>query len=264
MRCAHLQSFVLGALLVLGGCAERATPPALALTPPAPTNLDLFDAARSRPVPVALYGARTGRPKPLAVVSHGYGGKNTDYGFIARWLAEHGFIVASIQQDLPGDPAPASQGNLRELRRPIWQRGAETILYVARELRARKLANSTPLVLVGHSNGGDTVMLFATEHPELARTAISLDNRRMPIPRTKRPRICSLRSSDFPADQGVLPDPHEQRASGMLIERVPVGHNDMWDGATEAQKKVMLDVIATCLDGKAGRSSRRARRPSPG
>lgn len=57
---------------------------------------------------------------------------------------------------------------------------------------------------------------------------ISLDNRRMELPRTKQPRIYSLRSSDQPADEGVLPTIEEQEKFGIKIIKLPnTIHNDM-------------------------------------
>lgn len=234
--------------LLLVGCASH-TPPSYSGPALAPKGVELFDAARQRPVPVVLYGAFSdGLGKPLAVISHGYGGHNTDYSFIASALVRRGYVVASIEHlERPGDPPMASSGNLAELRRPAWQIGADSIGFVVDELRGRRLANRTRVVLVGHSNGGDMTMLFSSERPNDVRAAFSLDNRRMPVPRTVRPRICSARSSDFAADPGVLPTSDERKALGMVIVDVPVKHNDMWDGATAQQHQAMLKVLSTCL-----------------
>ena len=246
MREVRLQRLALAFMLAAAGCAAPA--PGRPAAAPAPSTLELFDKSRQRRIPVALYGAAAGRPRPLAILSHGYGGRSTDYGFIARALAARGYVVASIQQDLPGDPVPASQGDLATLRRPIWQLGADSIRFTIEALHARRIADRRPAVLIGHSNGGDMTMLFAARHPELARAAISLDNRRMAMPRTARPRICSVRSSDFPADPGVLPTPEEQRAHAMLIAGIPgLRHDDMTDSATAAQKQAMLKLIFACL-----------------
>jgi len=105
------------------------------------------------------------------------------------------------------------------------------------------------LLLVGHSNGGDMAMLFAHEHPRLVESIISLDNRRMPLPRTRHPRILSIRSSDQVADEGVLPTDAEQKTFGIKTVKLPATiHNDMWDGATEAQKLEMSKIISNFLE----------------
>ena len=228
--------------LLLAGCADVPAP--AAIDPPA--TLQLVDAARQRPVPVVLYGG-PGPHRPLVILSHGYGGQPTGYGFIANSLAERGYLVAAIDHELPGDAPIPSGGNAYQVRMPNWRIGANSIGYVIAELRRRRLSSGAPAVLVGHSNGGDMAMLFAAEHPELVRAAISLDNRRHPLPRTARPRICSIRSSDQPADPGVLPSPAEQARFGIQISQATVIHNDMWDGATPEQKQAMLAAVLRCL-----------------
>jgi pimeloyl-ACP methyl ester carboxylesterase len=237
-------ALALAAAALLAGCA--AVPPAA----PAPRRIDLVDAARQRLVPLLLYG-RPGPRRPLAIVSHGYGGQPGEYSFIAEALAARGYVVAAIDHELPGDPPIASDGNLFERRMPNWQTGAQSIAFVIAELRARRLVDpQAPAVVIGHSNGGDMTMLLASEHPELARAAISLDSRRFPLPRTRSPRICSIRSADQPADPGVLPNAEEARALGMQIAQVPgLIHNDMWDGATLEQRAAMLGLILRCLRG---------------
>lgn len=185
------------------------------------------------------------------MLSHGYGGHNGAYAFIAEALARRGYVVASIEHlERPGDPPMAAGGDrLAERRRPVWRIGADSIAFVIRELRARGLARHAKALLIGHSNGGDMTMLFAAEHPEQVSAAVSLDNRRMPLPRTSNPRICSIRSSDQLPDPGVLPAAAEQARLAMVIRSVAVRHDDMWDGAAESQKREMLAVVEACLDG---------------
>lgn len=239
--------------LLLAGCAHYSRQLAIG-SAGEPTKVELFDADRKRPIPLVIYGETKGETKgetakPLAIISHGYGGHNTAYSFLASALVRQGYLVASIEHlERPGDPPMANDGNLAERRRPVWQIGADSIGYVIRELRRERLARGdVGVVVIGHSNGGDMTMLFASEHPETVRVALSLDNRRMPVPRTTMPRICSMRSSDFAADPGVLPPPGEQKTLGMVITTVPVKHNDMWDGASAPQKQAMLAVLSSCL-----------------
>jgi predicted dienelactone hydrolase len=219
----------------------------LAAAAPGPQRLALVDQARGRLIPVALYGATPGKPKPLALLSHGYGGRNTDYAFVAEALAERGYVVASVQHELAGDPPMPTQGDPAVVRRPFWEQGAANLRHVILEMRSRRLADRRPVLLVGHSNGGDSSMLFAAQHGRMVRAVFTLDNRRMRMPRIARPRICSVRSSDQPADPGVLPTAAEQRRYRMAIGTVPVIHNDMWDGATAAQKAAMLGWLWRCL-----------------
>jgi predicted dienelactone hydrolase len=219
-------------------------------------TLPLLDDARKRSVPVTIYtdkASQTRGPR-LAIISHGYGGKNTDYGFIATYLATHGYYVASIQHEIPGDEPLPKTGNPYETRKPSWERGVQNILFVRAELKKRRPdLDVGNLLLVGHSHGGNTSMLFAKEHPDLVHTVISLDNRRMPFPRTSKPQLFSLRSSDQPADDGVLPSPEEQTKFGIKVIKLPAtNHDDMWDGATAAQKAEMI----RCIDEFLGEQDR--------
>lgn len=221
---------------------------AASLAAPVPQTLELVDPERNRAIPVALYGAAPGGRRPLALISHGYGGRNTDYSFIAAALAARGYVVASVQHELKGDPPMPTQGDPAVVRRPFWDQGAANLRHVIGELRARGIANRRPVLLIGHSNGGDSSMLLAGQHGTLVDRVFTLDNRRMRMPRTARPRICSVRSSDQPADRGVLPTIAEQKRYRMVIGTVAgLIHNDMSDAATPAQKEAMLDWLQRCL-----------------
>ncbi|HEX8535561.1 MAG TPA: hypothetical protein VF662_15475 [Allosphingosinicella sp.] len=95
-------------------------------------------------------------------------------------------------------------------------------------------------------------MLLAMLHPEVGEAVFSLDNRRMPLSRTKRPRICSARSSDRPADEGVLPSPDDRQRFDMVIVGLKdVRHDEMSDAASPEQKRAMLEVLNRCLSGSS-------------
>jgi predicted dienelactone hydrolase len=236
----RLVLLAVAALLMAARAAPTDVPP--------PGRAHLYDFARQRAVPVKLYGARWGRPRPLVLISHGYGGRNTDYSFLAEALAERGYVVASVQHEMMNDPPLPTQGDPAVVRRPSWERGAANLLFAIGEMRRMGLADRRPVVLIGHSHGGDSSMLFAAHHGALVRAVFTLDNRRMAMPRTARPRICSVRSSDQPADPGVLPTAAEQTRYDMVIGSVPgLVHNDMSDVATPDQKRAMLARLWRCL-----------------
>ncbi|GAB3280217.1 alpha/beta fold hydrolase [Larkinella harenae] len=214
-------------------------------------SLNLFDKVRNRLIPVALYmPQRSTAPLKLAVLSHGYGGTNKAYSFIAHNLVAHGYLVASIQHELPTDEPIPTTGNPYEVRMPNWKRGSENIHFVIKELQKQKPdLDADHVLLIGHSNGGDMSMLFAQQYPTLVSQVISLDNRRMPLPRVRTPRILSIRSSDQIADKGVLPTIEEQRQFGIRIVQLPdTIHNDMWDGATTTQKQEINKAISDFID----------------
>jgi dienelactone hydrolase len=246
--------------LLAGSCSGQLVPQRAArATTPDWTQLSLrtdtsrvVDATRHRAIPLVTYVAAGAAPQSklkVALLNHGYHGKNTEYVFLAKNLVAHGYYVVSLQHELPGDEPLAMTGNPQETRRPNWQQGVQNMLYVLQELRrTHPKLDYRHLLLMGHSNGGDMAALFAQEHPEQVDRLISFDNRRMPLPRARRPHVLSLRSSDQPADAGVLPTPAEQAKFGMTIVQLPATvHNDMWDGATAAQQQEMNSLISTFL-----------------
>ncbi len=216
----------------------------------------LFDKARNREIPVEIYQPVTYKNIPfqqVIIINHGYHrnvpGANKRYSILAKHLAEKGYLVASIQHELPTDDTIPSIGVPQIVRLPFWERGVENIKFTIAELKKRyPFADFKHLVLQGHSNGGDMVMLFAQKYPDEVDKVISFDNRRMALPRVSQPKIYTIRSSDLPADEGVLPNDEEQGKYGItVIRQDKIIHNDMDDGATESQQKLLLDWVDTFL-----------------
>jgi predicted peptidase len=221
-------------------------------------RLELFDYSRNRSIPVALYYPDTLTIKqPMVVFNHGYnenqGTPYLSYAYLNTFLARHGYFVVSIQHELPSDDPLPTTGNLREKRMPNWENGVQNILFVVPELKTR-LPNldDKRVNVIGHSNGGDISMLFATEYPRKTRKAISLDNRRMPIPAIDTLKIYSLRANDLPADEGVIPSVQKQIKHGMSIITLPnTKHIEMCDDtATEEQKKEIQEYVLKFLEEK--------------
>jgi predicted esterase len=224
------------------------------------TRLDsvkLFDQSRNRVVPVALYFPQTSKKitkQKVVIFSHGYGankgGDNLSCSYLNENLASHGYFVASIQHELPTDSLLPTTGIPQIVRRTNWERGVENILFTLNELkRTHPDLDYKHLILIGHSSGGDMSMLFGSKYPDLVDKIISLDNRRVAFPRTKHPRIYSLRSSDQPADEGVLPTPEEQTEYSMKIIKLNhTIHNDMNNNATEEQRKEINNYILDFLN----------------
>lgn len=215
-------------------------------------RLDLWDATRSRQIPVTFYfprGFQQNTSLPVVIFSHGYGankgGDNVAYSYLTNALAAHGYFVASIQHELPTDELLPLTGKPQEVRRPNWERGAQNILFVLKELKRLKPSlDYTSTTLIGHSNGGDMSMLFAYQHPEWVHKVISLDSRRMPFPRVSKPQLYSLRSSDQVADEGVLPTSEEQQQLGIHLVQLPqTKHNDMDDSGTATQHEEINQYI---------------------
>src|SRR6476661_5416837 len=147
-------------------------------------TLNLFDAARQRPVAVDLAVRRDYEMKanagywklPVAIISNGNTVKNTEYSFMANVFAARGYLVASIQQDLPSDPPLMTKVGLPYVgRRGVYEKDEANILFVLEQLKhLQPNADYRHLTLVGHSNGGDVAMYFAKQHPELVSKVITL------------------------------------------------------------------------------------------
>jgi predicted esterase len=203
-----------------------------------------LDSSRNRLIPVAFYFPVLDNKisnQQLVIISHGYGenkpGANKSYSYLTKKLASKGYYVVSIQHELPTDDLLPLTGIPQVVRRSNWERGVENILFVLNELKKTEL-DFKHVNLIGHSNGGDMTVLFAHKYPNLVEKIISLDNRRMELPRTSTPKIYSLRSSDQPADEGVLPTVAEQEKFGIKIIKLPnTIHNDMNDRGNKRQKR---------------------------
>jgi len=226
-------------------------------------TLDLFDATRQRPVSVDLAVRRDyemqasegTRTLPVALISNGNTVKNTEYSFLENVLAARGYLVASIQQDLPSDPPLVTKVGMPYVGRlDVYKRGEANILFVVDELKKiEPNADYDHLTLVGHSNGGDVAMYTAKEHPGLVSKVITLDNLRVPFVHNAKMKILSFRSTDpnFKTDPGVLPTPEQAKAEGIDIVKTPFQHTWMSDRGPEDAR----EQIQSTLEKFLGRSS---------
>jgi hypothetical protein len=226
-------------------------------------TLSLFDTARQRPVAVDLAVRRDYEMKaddgywklPVAVISNGNTVKNTEYSFLANVFAARGYLVASIQQDLPTDPPLMTKVGLPYVgRREVYQKGEANILFVVQQLKqVQPNADYDRLTLVGHSNGGDTAMYFAKQHPELVAKVVTLDNLRVPFVLSDKLKILSFRSSDpnFRTDPGVLPSPEQAKTDGIDIVHTKFQHTWMSDRGPDSAK----ERIEATLDQFLGNGS---------
>jgi hypothetical protein len=212
-------------------------------------TVNLFDAARQRPVAVDLAVRRDYEMKaddgfwklPVAVISNGNTVRNTEYSFLGNVFAARGYLVASIQQDLPTDPPLVTKiGQPYVGRQEVYEKGEANILFVLEQLKKlQPNADYDHLTLVGHSNGGDTAMYFAKQHPELISKLVTLDNLRVPFVLNDKLKILSFRSKDptFVTDPGVLPTSQQAKADGIDIVTTQFQHTWMSDRGPEAVKE---------------------------
>ena len=215
-------------------------------------TVTLSDPARNRKIPVAFYDPGSENPE-VVVFSHGYGQNRRKsylaYSYLTHFLALKGYFVVSVQHELPTDELIPSAGIPQIVRRPFWERGADNILFVINQLKKDDpRLNFRKITLIGHSNGADMTALFPQKYPHIAHKIITLDNRRMVLPRDKNLKVYTLRSSDQPADEGVLPtDPEIRKFEITIIKLSDVKHNDMDDHADAVQRKEIQDYILKFL-----------------
>jgi hypothetical protein len=226
-------------------------------------TLSLYDATRRRPVAVDLAVRRDYEMKadygfsklPIAVISNGNTVKNTEYSFLANVLAARGYLVASIQQDLPSDPPLMTRIGMPYVgRHGVYIRCEANILFVLGELqKLQPNATYDHLTLVGHSNGGDVSMYFAKEHPELVSKVITLDNLRVPFVLSDKMKILSFRSKDpqFKTDPGVLPTPKQAKTNGVDIVDTGALHTDLSDRGPDAVKEKIQGTLDRFLRDSA-------------
>jgi hypothetical protein len=226
-------------------------------------TLNLFDVSRQRPISVDLAVRRDYETKadngfwklPVAIISNGNTVKNTEYSFLANALAARGYLVASIQQDLPSDPPLMTKVGLPYVgRREVYMRCEANILFVLGELQKRQPnADYDHLTLVGHSNGGDVSMYVAKQHPELVSKVITLDNLRVPFVLSDRLKILSFRSKDpnFRTDPGVLPTPTQTSADGIDIVNTGALHTQLSDRGPDSVKEKIQATLDKFLSDSA-------------
>lgn len=213
-------------------------------------TVKLYDSQRERIVPIAVYEPKHINKKTSVVIfNHGYGQNATDsyvtYSCLTKPLAMKGYYVISIQHELPDDTPLAMTGEFMKTRLSNWERGVENIVFTIEQFkRLKPELNWNNLSVIGHSNGGDVAMLLATNHPTIAQKVISLDHRRMIIPRCSKPKIYTLRGSDYEADDNVIPTIEEQKTYQITVIKLDgVKHGDMDNKGTREQHNVVANYI---------------------
>jgi hypothetical protein len=220
-------------------------------------TLNLFDTTRQRAVAVDIAVRRDYEMKAnagygklaVAILSHGNTVKNTEYSFLANAFAARGYMVASIQHDLPTDPPMVTrEGSLYVGRLAAYERAEQNIFFAIGELKTyQPNADYDHLTMVGHSNGGDISLYFAQEHPDLVVRCVTLDNLRVPLLESQATKILSFRSRDnnFKPDPGVVPSTKEPDID---VVRTEAQHTDMSDRGPERLKESIQGVLDRFLE----------------
>jgi pimeloyl-ACP methyl ester carboxylesterase len=192
---------------------------------------------------------------PVAVLNHGNTVKFTEYSFLANVFAARGYLVVSIQHDLPSDPPMVTKvGELYVGRLPQIQRGIANIRFAVDEMKkVQSNADYDHLTVVGHSMGGDITMYFAKMHPELVKKVVTLDNLRVPFLTDGRFKILSFRSKDpqFKPDPGVVPAEEVCEKAGITVVNTGFQHNDMRDTGPDQAKESIQGMLDKFLDDES-------------
>lgn len=221
--------------------------------------MNVFDQPRDRIIPVEVYEPEklpacvVSDRCPAAIISAGYGVDHTKYRFLAEAFLEQGYLVVAVGHELPGDPPLSISGDLYETRKENWSRGAKSLTVVRAALKKQFPGfNFDQVTLVGHSNGGDISAWFANREPEAIKELITLDHRRVPLPKKKGFPILSVRAGDFPADEGVLPHSSEQKAFDACVVEFPrARHNDMTDDGPQWLRRAVYSTVFEYISGRS-------------
>lgn len=214
-------------------------------------NEYVFDASRNRQIPIQIYSLSDSKlwNGKLVLLNAGYGSSNTEYDYIAQELAEGGYYVVSVQHEIQTDEMIPSGDDIIKLRMPNWTEGVQSVRQVLSYLKENTPSVSTKKInLIGHSNGGDISVLYATKNPERVQSLITLDHRRMPIPLSKNYKTLSIRADQFEADPGVIPSKADQKKYKVqIVDLKNVDHNYLRDIATKETKQLVLSSILAFL-----------------
>lgn len=222
-------------------------------------RMPLFDTARNRSVPVDIYVRRDKEMKamaglevlPVAIVSHGNTVGSHQYSFLANMLAARGYLVASVQHDLPTDPPLSMKGYPYVGRLPSYERGVANIDFVIRELRqSEPIADYDHLTMVGHSQGGDISVFYAAGHPDSVVKVVTLDNLRVPLEFAKA-KIISFRSNGadyYKPDAGVVPSEADCEKEGIQLVMTGAHHTNLEDRGPDDVKDRVASRLAQFLD----------------
>jgi alpha/beta hydrolase fold len=224
-------------------------------------TLTFYDASRdNRPVAVDLAVRRDKEMQanagmitlPVAILNHGNTVKFTDYSFLANVFAARGYLVVSIQHDLPTDPPMVTKvGELYVGRLPQYQRDIANIRFAIDEMnKVQSNADYDHLTMVGHSMGADVSLYFAKLYPDKIKKVVTLDNLRVPFMTDGKFKILSFRSKDpvFKADPGVVPDDDVCEKAGITVVRTGFQHNDMRDTGPDEAKASIQGMLDKFLD----------------
>lgn len=218
-------------------------------------HLDIFDQSRDRHIPISVTyptnenACQPKSPCEVVFISAGYRVPYEKYAFLTDRLIELNYLVIAIDHELPSDPPLSRTGNLYETRIENWQRGAKTIDFVHNYLSKRFLNyDFDHLTLIGHSNGGDISTWLTKQNSSYVKQLITLDHKRVTLPKNKNIKVLSVRATEYPTKKGVLLTDSEQNKFGVCIVEIPNSkHMDLTDYGLEPVQQKVRQLVESFL-----------------
>lgn len=104
------------------------------------------------------------------------------------------------------------------------------------------------MLVVGHSLSGDSSAQFAADNQSRVSGFISLDSRRVALPRSRGIHVLTVRASDTIIDPGVLPNREERSRYGTCVVHIEGSrYNDMQHGGSKHLNGRIASAIDTFL-----------------
>ncbi|MFP2768145.1 alpha/beta hydrolase [Oceanisphaera sp. KMM 10153] len=214
-------------------------------------TLIIHDAERERNIPISVSlptearACTLARKCKVAFLSAGNRVPYEQYRFISERLNSLGYLTIAVDHELPQDPPLSRAGDLYQTRIENWQRGAVTLAFLQQQLPDRFTEyDFNQLLLVGHSNGGDISAWLANEGKDYIVNLITLDHRRVSLPKSDAVRVLSIRATEYPTAQAVLLTDAEQREyNGCVVAITDSKHMDLSDYGTAWVKQTVAEVI---------------------
>lgn len=199
-------------------------------------------------VPPDVRACTRAQPCPVAILSPGYGLSGSDYSFVTQNLNRMGYLVVALRDSSGGMELDQDAPIAKQLRAMahVTSRSISTVID-GTAVRYPQF-DWRHLLLVGHSLGGDSSAQFAADNPSRVSSLISLDNRRVALPRSADINVLTIRASDTTADPGVLPNKKERDHYSTCVVHIKGSrHKDMQDAGSEQLKAKIVSAIDTFL-----------------
>jgi pimeloyl-ACP methyl ester carboxylesterase len=198
--------------------------------------------------PANIHTCARAKPCPVAILSPGYGLTGSDYTFVTKQLNGMGYLVVALKDSAGGAVLDRDAPVAPQIQ--VMAKAASRSISSAIDEAASRYPQFDwqRLLLVGHSLGGDSSAQFAADNPKQVVGLISLDSRRVALPRSAGIHVLTIRASDTTADPDVLPNDEERsRYSTCIVHIEGSRHNDMQDAGSEELKARIATAIDTFL-----------------